>query len=165
MTTSRDAQRGVTRYVCPTTTSVAPCKARATIRADRADEVVVQDFMDTWGPLTWFEEKVTVVGGEVDEEERAVQAALADLTDSPTPEALAAYQAALAALDEARAQPVIRTTEIVATDTYANQWIQGGIPERQALLRLMADQISIAKASGPVWEPTRIKVTWVKDVE
>lgn len=165
MTTSRDAQRGVTRYVCPTTTSVAPCPARATIRADRADEVVVEAFMETWGPLTWYEEKVTVVGGDVDEEERAVQETLQALTNQPGPEALAAYQAALEALEEAKAQPVTRTTEIVATDTYANQWVQGGIPERQTMLRLMTTQISIAKSAGPFWDPTRISITWLKDVE
>ena len=165
LTTSKDARRGVTRYVCPTTTSVAPCPARVTIRADRADQVVIDAFMDTWGDLTWFEEKVTVTGDDVDAEERAVQVALQALTDQPGPEALVAYQEALAALEEAKAAPVTRTVEIVPTATYAEQWVTGGIPERQAMLRAMVTEISIRKSDGPWWDPSRIAITWLKDVE
>lgn len=165
LTTSKDAKRDVTRYVCPTTTSVAPCPARVTIRADRADDVVVQAYLDTWGPLTWFEEKVTVTGGDVDTEERAVEAAQEALLASPTAENLATYQEAQEALEEARQRPITRTVELVASDTYAEQWVNLDIPGRQGVLRQAAVEISIRKSEGPYFDPSRVQITWLKDVE
>lgn len=158
VTTSRDAQRDVTRYVCPTTTSVAPCPARVTIRADRADEVVAQRFLDDWGDLNFWDEVVTVDGTEVDEAERARDEAQAALLTEPTEANLAAYQAAAQTLEQALAKPAVKVTKVVPTEVYRVQWEKADPSGRAALLQQAYEGVEITKSTGPRWDPERIRI-------
>lgn len=169
MTTSRDARRDVTRYVCPTVSSVAPCPARATIRADRVDAFVEERYLEHVGWLSFWEEVVTVDGTEVDAAERARDKAQVALLESPGAETLAAYQAAQSALEEALAKPVTRHREIVATPTYGEQWAAAkaaGDTERMShLIANAAHEIVIHRSTSPSWDDSRVRITWSDEVE
>jgi site-specific DNA recombinase len=178
MTTSRDSKRDVTRYACPTTTSIAPCPARATIRADRADAYVEEQYLEHWGDMFFWEEVVTVDGGDVDAAERARDEAQAALLADLTAENLAAAQAAQTALDEALAKPLVRRREMVQTDTYREPWerAKGPLgedgkplkPDTQGMAHMLAQgahEITISKSTAPAWNPSRISITWRDEVE
>jgi len=160
LTTSRDARRDVTRYVCPTTTSVAPCPARVTIRADRVDAYIEEQYLETWGDMHWWDEVVEVDGQEVDEAERARDEAQAAMTNDPTDENVAAFRAAKQALEAALAQPVVRRRKIVETETYGEQWRKADIPARAAMIASSTRSIEITRSTAPTWDKGRIVIDW-----
>lgn len=160
MTTSRDGKRGVTRYVCPSTSSVAPCEARATIRADRVDAYVEEQYLETWSDLYFWEEVVEVDGQEVDEAERAYQAAEARARETWADEDVQAARAAKQALEAALSKPVVRTRKIVETETYGEQWKKADLPGRAAMIRAATRSISISRSTAPAWDPGRIQIDW-----
>lgn len=153
LTRSRDARRDVTRYVCPTVASVAPCPARVTIRADRADAFVEAKFLERLGDGYWWEERITIDSADVDEAERNRDVAQAALLSAPGPETLHDYQAAQGALDKAIGRPAVRRRELVATERYKDLWSKGDTPARATLLRGATESIEIARStSGPTWD-------------
>lgn len=160
MTTSRDAKRDVTRYVCPTTASIAPCPARATIRADRVDAFIEERYLETWGDLSFWEEIVEVDGQEVDDAERARDEAQEALNADPTAETLAAYQQAKQALEDALARPVVRHRRLVETETYGEQWKKADQHGRAAMIRKATRGIEIKRSGSPKWDEARIEIDW-----
>jgi site-specific DNA recombinase len=175
MTTSRDKKRGVTRYVCPTTSSVAPCEARATIRADRVDALVEEQYLAAWGDLHWWDEIVEVDGQEVDIAERERDNAQAVMLDDPSDENVARFRETRLALDAALSKPVVRTRKLVEAETYGAKWEKAVItdPEtgekrpdtsaRAAMIRQATRSIEIARSTAPTWDPSRIRIDWTHE--
>jgi site-specific DNA recombinase len=162
MTTSRDKKRGVTRYVCPTTTSVAPCEGRATIRADRVDALIEEQYLAAWGDLHWWDEVVEVDGQEVDVAERARDDAQAAMLDDPSDENVARFREARLALEAALSKPVVRTRKLVEAETYGTKWekAKGDTAARAAMIRQATRSIEIVRSTAPTWDPSRVRVEW-----
>jgi hypothetical protein len=163
MTTSRDARRDVVRYVCPTTTSIKPCRARATIRADRVDALVTEQYLSIWGDLNFWDEVVEVDGTEVDVAERAYREAEERARETWAEDDVAAARAAKQTLEEALARPVVRRRKIVETETYEARWDKADTPARAAMIRTATRSIEIVRAESPTWDPSRIRIDWTHE--
>ena len=158
LTTSRDARRDVTRYVCPALSSATPCPASTTIRADRADELVTELFLASAEADAIGEEDVTEVDGlALDQAERAMLAAKDAMAEDPSDENVTSYRAALAAFKDEEAKPVVKRTYTRTTGSTGDYFRAGDAEVRRDMLRFYCS-VSIAKASGPRWEPSRVKV-------
>jgi site-specific DNA recombinase len=104
-------------YRCMTgPASGGTCPHPVTVSADAIDAHVAELFLDTYGDQPEYAARATVTGGAAVEAAQDAEAiALAALAASPTPEALAAYQAAQEARKSAEDVPQEVTASLTPT--------------------------------------------------
>ena len=175
LTTSRDRKRGggeegQTRYRCRNYDSGRSCPGAVSIDAPQVDAYLSGLVAERFAHVRHLEPRLVLKGGEdLDEAERAFSGAQAALLDSPSAEALAAFQEAKERVEALRSQPQRREEILVETGrSIGEEFLARDLPDRAALLSdLLRESVQVlpARSTGPrgrhgVDVEGRLVVTW-----